>query len=440
MRTDFSGAMSVFKAQIVSLSALLMSVASIQLATTALTTVIALLIASEGGTQEAVAVIAAAYSAGFLFGCFHAAEQLARVGHIRAFSAAAAICTIATLAITATSSVVLLAALRFVMGVATASLTAIPAAWIHESTTRENRGRILSVYSVTIGMASIFSQIVVFAFSERIELSFTLFACLFSAAVAILALARTEPPGKPNVSKVSLVLAFKTAPIAAVGSLVSGIAVTTLLTIAPFYFSKHQVSAGIIALALGSFYLGRMVLQLPLGYLSDKIDRRFVILAATTVGAIIMAAMVIWDPGDARDFRGELGRFWQVAAFGGCFILGGCLLSLYSLATAHALDRANADQMTQLTTSNLLIWSIGSMIGPIITALMMQFAGVDDMAIYYFLLTILVAYIIYIVLRLAKRAAAPREQQVQFVNTPTSSVVMAQAVAERQVERAPASK
>ena len=82
--------------QLLSLRSLLMSIGSIQLATAALGTIVALQISATGGSQETASLVAVSYSLGFLVGCFRIATPLARVGHIRAFAAAAALCTTPT--------------------------------------------------------------------------------------------------------------------------------------------------------------------------------------------------------------------------------------------------------------------------------------------------------------------------------------------------------
>ncbi len=420
--------------QLLSLSAILTSAGLFQLSTAALATAVALQIANTGGTHETVSFVAAAYSIGFLLGCFYASGPIARVGHIRAFCASAAICTIATIAITATTSVYLLFFMRLLTGIATASLFAISEAWINDSTTPGNRARILSVYSIGIGLVSIGSQILLYFYDNELDQLFLLIGCLFAGAIIILAMTDTEAPSQDHAASIDIAQAYRIAPVALTGCFVNGFAVTTLLSIIPFNLTKHGVSAGIIAMTIGALYAGRMLLQLPLGLLSDRMDRRKVIIAASLVSCIIFLVFQTVSPGEGRWISGQDGRLIQVISFVAAMVLGGLLLALYPLLTAHGLDRAQPEQIASLTTSLLFVWALGSIAGPLMTGMAVNMLG--DGALVYLIVSALFIHAAITALRMRSVSAPDLDDHVSFSQTPTSSVVLVQTIGEQQADEA----
>jgi MFS family permease len=347
-------------------------------ATAALGTLVALYVARIDAPPSAAAWAAASYSLGFLLGCFYIFRPLARIGHIRAFAAAAGLCSIATLTLYAEPGLAVLLAARFLTGVATAALYAIGDAWINDCAPPRARGRVLAIYSIILGIAAVASQGLVMWLAEDLASAFVAIAVLYSVAIVLLAPTRSTPPPVAGILSLRFRAAFREAPTAVVGCFVNGFVIALLLNVVPYELSVAGLGATLIAVLVGTLYAGRITLQFPLGTLSDRRDRRVVILWVTLATAALLAALAFVSRGDASILTGARGVQGQVVMLAGAFLLGGCILPLYSLLIAHAIDRTVPVYVGPTAVTLLFVFTIGSVIGPIAGgALASAFGGVS---------------------------------------------------------------
>lgn len=364
--------------QILSMRSLFVSLGSITVATAALGTLVALYIAQIDGPPSAAAWAAASYSVGFLLGCFYIFRPLARIGHIRAFAAAAGLCSIATLTLYAEPGLAVLLVARFVTGIATAALYAIGDAWINDTAPPKARGRVLAIYSIILGIAAVASQGVVMWLAEDLASAFVAMAVLYSVAIVLLAPTRSTPPPIAGVLGLRFGAALREAPTAVVGCFVNGFVIALLLNVVPYQLSVAGLGATSVALLVGTLYAGRILLQFPLGIASDRRDRRIVILAVTLATAALLALLALVSRGDATVMTGARGLTGQVVMLVGAFLLGGFILPLYSLLIAHAIDRTVPVYVGPTAVTLLFVFTIGSVTGPIIGgALAAAFGGVS---------------------------------------------------------------
>ncbi|NRB20581.1 MAG: MFS transporter [Rhodobacteraceae bacterium] len=412
--------------KLLSLRSLFVSVGCIQLATAAMGTLVALQIAEAGGSSEEASWVAAAYSLGFLVGCFYIFGPLARIGHIRAFTAAAALCTICTLLLSATDSLLVLLLSRFVTGLATAGLYAIGDAWINASSDNASRGRTLSIYYIVLGLTSVLSQAFVVLFSGEIDDAYVALAALYSLATVVLALTRTTPP--ENVGKTTLRIkeAFRESPTAFSGSFINGFVIALLIFVVPFQASVAGIPSSIIAYVVGAFYLGRILLQLPLGRLSDRTDRRIAIMLASIASALLLFVLSLISQQDKLAVLGEAGPILQIIVFVGAALLGGFIMPLYALNVAHALDRTVPVYVSATAVTHLFIYTLGSVIGPLIGG--GASAAFGDTAILWLSFALMSAISAFTGIRIRSRERVPAAEATTHVTVAATSVSMAPEV------------
>lgn len=419
--------------QILSLRALFISVGAIQLATAALGTLVALQIAAIGGTQEAASLVAAAYSAGFLVGCFYIARPLARIGHIRAFTASAALCTLSTLVLSGTEQPAIMLVARFVTGLATAGLYAIGDAWINDTAGRENRGRILAIYAIVLGVVSVLSQGFVIRRSGNLSEAFVLVSMLYCIAIVVLATTRTNPPGTGGAANVRLREVYGESPTAFIGAFVNGLVVTVLLTVVPFRASVLGLDPTTIAVAIGVGYAGRILFQFPLGKASDEMDRRILIAIVTGLTAAILFLVVLMGEGDAATARGDYGVGWQAFGCVLVFLLGGFLFPTYSLLVAHGMDRTVPVYVPSAAVTLLFVWTLGGVTGPILAAIVSQVFGDGNLFLMCF--AIVFAFSLFALWRITRRDRVPHAAQATHVPGPVTSIEMTPERKRQPVER-----
>jgi len=397
--------------------------ASIQLVTAASGTLVALYFAESGASQEAAALAPALYSLGFLVGCFYIAGWISRIGHVRSYAAGAAICIASMLIFALTEFVPLLLLVRFTTGLATAGLFAIGDAWISQSADKASRGRLLAVYAIVLGAMSVGSQITIQILPDDLNDAFILVSLFYCLAIVVLTAARTDPPSAHVDASVRIRELFKEAPTAWIGSFAVGMTATTFLNVAPYRAAIQGIEPKDIALAIGALYLGRIIFMYPLGRASDLCDRRYIILLNGAVSTIILLYSSIEGSGDGAVYKQIIGTNLQLILLLILFVLGGTMLTMYSLLVSHAIDRTVPVYVASASVTMLFVWTMGGILGPLLASLVS--AAFGDAAMSWLLTIAMAGYTLYVMFRITRASASNRAVKTAFVVTNATSVEVA---------------
>ena len=326
---------------------------------------------AHGFAVTSIGLVAAAYGLGFAAGCFLAPAFIRRVGHIRAFASLAAVAAVVALAFTQAGSVTSWVVLRALSGISLAGLFTVIDGWISARASSSHRGRILSVYMVCTKVALMLSPLGIALGNVRDDgLFMTVTAMMCLSLLPVSATINEEPPAS-RTARIDVAALFAKAPSAVVGSFAVGLMNGPVTAIAPVYgvevgLSQDQAAALLVALQCGS-----LILQWPLGWLSDRADRRLVIggLAAGTalVSLAILAASRVASPG---------------AVILGFWLWGGLALCIYSVCVAHACDLVEADRIVPTISTLLFSWAAGVTVGPLAGTLLMQIVGPGGLFIF----------------------------------------------------------
>lgn len=405
----------------------------VQFSNAAITTMVAIVVAESGGSQSDVAMIASAYAIGFIAGCFLFPPQIARIGLIRAYAAAAGIMTVAIIAIEILDGVFAWTLLRFAMGASFAAVMAISDAWINDKAPGDQRGKIIAVYSTILGLASIASQILFFALDATEDGFVLIFAISMNLAVVMVVLGTSQPPDMDQkASSYFKPPTFVSTP-ATVAAFVAGFSTTSLISIVPFYLTDHGVEENLVAGTIAFLYLGRLFCQWPIGLYSDRLDRRIILIALSTVVLVVMNLSALIGEGEGLVLGGEEGFILQAITFFAFFILGGTLWPMYSVASALAFDRADGRPMIDISTTLLVVNSLGAVVGPI--AVMMTINLMGDYALHACVSVMCVTTVVVCLLGMHQKDAAENPTSV-ITPMSESSIEMTRAVAELVEEQA----
>ena len=418
------------------LSSLISASFFVNMSNAAITTMIGVLVAGNGGQQSDVALIAACYSIGFLAGCFIVPAHIARIGFIRAFAAGAGMLTIAIVAMDMSESIWVWAGLRVLMGFSVAATTAVADSWINGNTPNDQRGRVIAVYSIILGLASIASQLAFLFLNSDDDGFVLLFAIAMNFAVVLVALTTSSPPESESPSTKAFSGWRNVSTVASLGAFTSGFVRAGIFAIVPFYLTSNGVSESVVALIIATIYAGRLAFQWPIGLLSDRFDRRSVMVALSASVCVLMVILMLPNQYDGRFVSGDVGLVFQGLAFLAALVLGGTLFPMYSVASSLAFDRAEGRSMVEVSTSLLVAYSVGSIIGPFTIMLTEKVFG--DFA---FFICALAACSLVAIVGFAKRAIVegPAEQTPSSAtHVPDTSVEMAQVAAEQVKESAEA--
>lgn len=342
---------------------ILASVALMVLGSGALSTLIGIRLTGDGFGPVAVGIVTAAYYAGLTLGSLQCFRLIIRVGHIRAFAAFASIFSAAVLGHALSSNIVVWGGLRFIEGICIAGIYMCVESWLNDHATNETRGRILSQYMVTLYTALAASQQLINFDEPGGPFLFMIIAILLSLSLVPIALTRATAPVLPDVVALGLRQLIQASPLGIAGVFLSGALTGSLYGLGPVFAAQSGFGVSGTALFMTILIAGGVLLQWPLGRLSDVFDRRRVIIFLSVALSITSFSLVVVP--DQEDF----------VFLGLVLLLGGLLFSLYPMSMAHTNDHVPKEQMVAASGGLILVNSFGAILGPLVAALTMSAAG-----------------------------------------------------------------
>ena len=319
--------------------------------------------AEESFSLVALGLIGTGWSVGFITGSIGVPLIVRKVGHIRAFSVMAAIGTITILLNLLWINDVGWIVLRALSGFCFAGAAMIVESWLNEVSDNRNRGTIFSIY-VTINMsASTIGQLAMSITGTAGYLPFVIGAISFICALLPTALTSSPQPKPLASARLDIGLLYRTSPVAAIAALSCGMANGAFGTLAPVYGYQQGLDAGGIAVLFATAAILGAVAQIPAGRLSDRIDRRLVLIGLAGSAALVGTLTLIVNPA-----AGIL-MYVLFAAYG--FAAN----PLYAVAVAHANDFARDGDFAKVAGGMLLFLGVGLAIGPALASVLMSVFG-----------------------------------------------------------------
>lgn len=319
----------------------------------------------EGFSTLAAGIVGSAHNVGFVAGCVLVPLLVRRIGYVASFGLLAGIAA-AAIGYPAADATWAWLLLRFITGLCMAGLSAVVESWVNACTSNNGRGRSLAVYSIAGAIAATIGQLLLSAADPRGPALFwgIAFALLLSALPV--GLAATGPVDRGM--GLSLRRLYAVAPIGLAGCFFLGLGNGAFWQLAPAYAQGRHLSVTTIAIFMSIVVIGGAVAQWPLGRLSDRIDRRKVI-----IGAVAMAVAVDLLMASAHSPAMIL---TSVALF------GACVLPVYWLCVAHAHDLLGRRHGVAATGGLLLVFGLGAILGPLAASALMQFLGPGALFVY----------------------------------------------------------
>lgn len=325
---------------------------------------------SEGFSALDIGLIGAGYSTGFLLACIYAPRLLQSVGHIRTFAALAALSAVCTLLMVLAIDSNLWIALRFVMGFCFSGLFTTVESWINSKAKKHNRARVLSLYRMIDLLAVTSSQFLIPAFGAMSFAIFSVAAMLYCLSIVPISLSDRSSPKPPENFKFDLKTIWAISPLACFGCFTIGLTNSAFRNIGPLYAQDVGFDETGIALFMSVGIAGGILLQYPLGWLSDRFNRRISLMIATC-GAI--AASITLS---------ALGTTSQMGSLIGIFAFGAFAMPLYALSAAHANDQAEDDQYVLVAAGLMFFLSAGAIGGPFFAAVFAEQFGSPSIFVY----------------------------------------------------------
>jgi MFS family permease len=394
----------IMRKQIFSIGAILFSAAIFIAGNGLLGTLIPVRANLAGFSNATLGLIGSAYYVGFVVGCFCGPMMLARVGHVRTFAVGAGIAAAATLLQSIFVGAFFWVLMRGAFGFAAASLYMIIESWLNDRAPNEARGRIFAAY-MTVNYGSMIVGQMLFASNK--PTSFTLFdlAAVFYAVCLIpVSLTLLPQPQAREVPKLRPQRLYRIAPVGVVGCLAVGLANSAVWAWAPIFAQDHGLTRAWLSIFMSVLTLGGAVVQLPLGRLSDFVDRRFVI-AGICAAAATIGVMLYLFAGRGRD---------ELLLLIGLF--GITALPFYGLSVAHANDSLPREAFVEASATLLMINALASCFGPSIAAIVIDHFGTASLFLYT--ASIHIAMLVFTIVRLRVHAPLIGETKDRFEPMP----------------------
>ena len=360
-----------------------------------------------GFSTIATGIIMSGYFAGIFAGSITVPHILSRVGHVRVFGAMSAIASAAVLVHVVFLDPFVWTGMRFASGFSFAGMYIVCESWLNEKATNETRGQLLSLYMIT-NMAGMAAGQMMISFGETGAPGlFLLASVMVSIAVVPILITASAAPNFEAPERISFRRLVQVSPLAVVGMVFVGIITSMIFGMGAVYGRAIGLNDSQVGYFMTAVTLGTLVLQYPVGRLSDRFDRRAVILGATLIAAVAVAA--------AGLFSADQFIFILLMMM----IFGGLLFSLYSLFIAHANDYLTPSQMVAMSSGLLMINGAGAIVGSPLAATVIDVIGfkgfMPTMALFFLTLA---GFVIY---RMNMRPAVPAESQGSFVAIPDAS-------------------
>ena len=326
----------------------------------------------EGFPVPVTGLVMSAYFMGFIIGTFVCPMLIQRVGHIRAFSALAAIAAASAIAHGMWITPWAWLLLRIITGICLVGLYMVIESWLNVMAPNEQRGRFFAVYSMVTLLAMALGQYLILVDSISGHMLFSITGLLVALAVVPVALTRITQPAPIETPHTGGLLAlYRESPLGVVGVLVTGLNNGAFWGLGALFAWRIGMDETMIALFMSATIVGGVLLQWPIGHLSDRYDRRRVLML------VVLAAMLI---ALLAYLLAGISHVLLITVFAA---YGGFAFTLYGMSVAHVNDHLSTDRVLDASRKLLLIYGAGAVAGPIIASLVMQLLGPGSLLLYF---------------------------------------------------------
>ena len=350
-----------------------------------------------------IGIVFSAYFVGFLAGSLTCERLINRVGHIRGFGVFAVCASIATLLLAVTDNIYAWIMFKIMEGYAIAGAFVVIESWLNDKASEDNRGRIFAVYMVVSWGASGLSPLSLNVADARTDLLFEISTILLAASMIPLALTKVGNPEIGHRDPFSIVKLIKASPTGVVCCFASGMLTAGFYSLLPVYVEEVGYTPRDLSILIAVGTTAALIVQYPVGYISDHYGRRPVIIGTMAIAAA-MALIIAATPG--LTFAWLLGLFFLLTAFQS---------PLYALGVGQTNDYVDRKDFVPAAAGLLFLWGVGACVGPTLIGFVMQ-GRPEGLFLYLGVGFAFVAlFALYRVFR--RRAKTPKEQS-DFVPVP----------------------
>ncbi|MDE1921973.1 MAG: MFS transporter [Gammaproteobacteria bacterium] len=356
----------------------------------------------EGFPTTVTGVIMSCYYVGYLFGTMTAPRIVRTVGHIRAFAALAAVSSAAILTQGVFVNPVTWGVMRLLSGLCFAGIYVVAESWLNDRASRATRGRLFAIYMVVLYIGLGTGQFLLIPWDTHTSSPFMVVAVLISLAMVPIVLSAQQAPEVALPRKVRLRDLYRDSPLGVAGVTIAGLISSIIFSMGPVYARLSGLGMTKVAAFMSLSILAGVVMQYPVGRLSDKMDRRAMIAMVSLIATGVAGGIAIFSHLPHPVFLVLTATF------------SGFALTLYSLSVSHVNDKLESAEMVAASSALLRINGTAAAFGPALIGALMALFG--PRAYFASLASLTGALTLFDVWRSMRRRAVPGQKN-PFVNT-----------------------
>ena len=378
--------------------------------------------AIEGFSPTTMSYVMSGYFLGFLGGSYITPHLIRRVGHVRVFAALGSLISAAFILYAAVPDPFVWTLMRVIVGFCFAGVYVVAESWLNDSATNETRGQALSIYIIVQMIGIVAAQIMVNFADVGGYTLFVLMSVLVSVSFMPILLSVTPAPVFHASKRMSLAELYKISPLGCFGIFVLGGVFATLFGMPSVYGTAVGMTVKETTIFVGLIYVGGLIWQYPIGWVSDKVDRRHLVIMLTGFGGVSV-------------FMGMALTQYQLVLYTLAFVAGGIANPLYSLLIAYTNDYLEQDDMAAASGGLIFLNGVGAIGMPLLVGWSMTTFGPNS---YFVLLaTLFLSITAYALYRTTKRAPTPVDETSAYAAVlPQSSPIAVEVAQEVAIEMA----
>ncbi|MBI6628977.1 MFS transporter [Pontibaca salina] len=348
----------------------------------------------EGFTTLEMSFVMSAYFVGFLGGSRLAPEMIRRVGHVRVFAALASFISAVMILYPAFTDPIAWSLGRVIIGFCFSGVYVTAESWLNNAADNQNRGQALSLYMMVQMVGIVSAQGVLLIGDPSGYETFVIASVLISVSFGPILLSISPTPAFETTKPMTLKRLYRTSPLGIVGMFLLGGVFAALFGMSAVYGAKVGLTLVQISIFVATFYIGATVIQYPLGWLSDRMDRRALIMVVAGIGGVgSLIGMML---------GGHYGMLLLSA-----FLIGGLSNPLYSLLIAYTNDYLEHEDMAAASGGLIFVNGLGAIAGPLITGWLMGDGVIGPSGFFLYIAVLLFALALYAAWRATQRPSVP---------------------------------
>ena len=375
----------------------------------------------EGMSPQTMSWVMTGYFVGFLFGSQLTPNMIRRVGHVRVFAALGSLVSACLILYAAWTNPYFWFLLRIIVGFCFSGIYVVAESWLNDSSSNETRGQTLSAYLIVQMMGIVLAQAVLNFADPSGYMLFIIISVVVSLSFAPILLSVSPAPQFQTSKRMTLSQLWSISPLGVVGQFFLGAIFAALFGMASVYGTERGLTVKDISLFVAAIYFGGMILQYPIGWVSDRMDRRVLIFIVCSIGTFFSFAANLSD-----------NFIWLLIV---AFIIGGVSNPLYSLYIAYTNDYLEHDDMASASGGLIFLTGIGAIFGPSIVGWLLDAYGAASY--FWFIGSVMAIMGSYALYRMTQTSSTAVEDTSAYAPiTPTSTPIAMELAQEYAIEMA----